>query len=217
MLMAAPTGAQGVGAGQGMSGGMGHGVGQGFDAHRPPFERAFRFRGTDGSWWNNPRIAAALKLTGEQRKAMDEIMYAHREKLIDLEADMERADLAMQPLMNADTPDQAAIEGQIDRVVAARAALEKANANFLLDIRMKLTPDQWKQVKAFRAHGGGMHGMHGEMHGPQGRGAWGHGEQRPGGQYHPGGEFHRPMPPSQNPQQAPPASTAPPAGSGTGQ
>jgi len=213
MLLAGPSAAvaQGMGGGQDMGGGMGHGVGQGFGPRRPPFERAFHGRGEMGRWWNNPRIAAALKLTDEQRKAMDGILYAHREKLIDLQADLEKADLAMQPLMNADTPDQAAIEAQIDRVVAARAALEKANADFLLDIRMKLTPDQWKQVKAFR--NGGMRGMHGQMHhGPQGRGAWGHGMQRPGGQ------FHRPMPPGQTPPQTPPqGSTAPPSGSGTQQ
>ena len=222
MLMVAPAaaGAQGMGSGMGsgqgmaggMGGGMGHGVGQGFSPHRPPFERAFHGRGEMGRWWNNPRIVAALKLTDEQRKAMDGILYAHREKLIDLQANLEKADLAMQPLMNADTPDQAAIEAQIDRVVAARAALEKANADFLLDIRMKLTPDQWKQVKAFR--NGGMRGMRGGMrgqmhHGPQGRGAWGHGMQNG-----PGGQFHRPMPPGQTPPQPPQGSTAPPSGSG---
>ena len=232
MLMAGPAaaGAQGMGGGQDMGGGMGPGVGQGFGPHRPPVERAFHGRGEMGRWWNNPRIVAQLKLTDDQRKAMDGILYAHREKLIDLQADMEKADLAMQPLMNADTPDQAAIEAQIDKVVAARAALEKANANFLLDIRMKLTPDQWKQVKAFRAGGmhggmrGGMHhGMRGQMHyGPQGRGAWGQGMKRPGMQGPGGQQFHRPMqpgqaPPAQTPQQTPQGSTAPPSGNGAGQ
>lgn len=222
MLMAAPAGAQGMGAGPGMGGGMGHGVGEGFGAHRPPMEGAFRTRGIEGRWWANPRIIAALKITDEQRKGMDEILYAHREKLIDLQADLEKANLAMEPLMNADEPNQAAIEAEIDKVVGARAALEKANADFLLDIRMKLTPDQWKQVKAFRADGGGMrgrmHGEHGGMRGPgpQGRG-WGQGGPRPGMQG-PGGQFHRPVPPPQTPAQpAPQGSTAPQSGSGAEQ
>ena len=80
-------------------------------------------------------------------------------------------------LMKADTPDQKAIEAQIDRVVAERAELEKANARFLLDIRMQLKPDQWKQLQTLRMNR--MHGMSG-MGGANGRGEWGHGGQRPG-------------------------------------
>lgn len=124
---------------------------QGFAGHRQPFERAFRY---GGRFWDNPRVATALKITSDQQKAMDEILFQHREKLIDLQANLKKAELDMEPLMNADEPDHPAIEAQIDKVVAARAALEKANANFLLDIRMKLTPDQWKQIKDFRAEGG---------------------------------------------------------------
>ncbi len=119
--------------------------------HQPPFERAFGPEGRMARWWDNPRIAAQLKLTPDQQKAMDSILYDHREKLIDLQANLEKAELAMQPLMSADEPNEGSIDAQIDKVVAARADLERANARFLLAIRMKLTPDQWKQVQSFRA------------------------------------------------------------------
>ena len=107
---------------------------------------------------------------------MDDILFQHREKLIDLRANLQKAELDMEPLMNADEPNRAAIEAQIDKVVAARAGLEKANSNFLLDIRMKLTPDQWKEIKNFRAEGGmremhrrwGQAGPGGRMRGPGG-------------------------------------------------
>jgi protein CpxP len=148
--------------------GGGPGMRQGLAGHRPPFERAFRFHGMAGRFWDNPRIAAALKLTPDQQKAMDNILFQHREKLIDLQANLQKAELDMEPLMNADEPNQAAIEAQINKVVAARGALEKANANFLLALRMKLTPDQWKEIKNFRAEGG-MHQM--QRHwGPDGPG-----------------------------------------------
>ena len=125
-------------------------VGSGLADHRPPMERAFWFAGTHGRWWNNPRIVQRLKLTDEQRKAMDQILFQHREKLIDLQANLEKANLALKPLMDADTPNEAAINAQIDKVVQARANLERANARFLLGIRMRLTPEQWKQVQNFR-------------------------------------------------------------------
>lgn len=133
-------------------------VGPGFASHRSPFARAFHF---GGRFWDNPKIAATLKITPDQQKQMDNILYQHRERLIDLRASLQKSELEMEPLMNADEPNRAAIEAQIDKVVAARAALEKANSNFLLDIRMKLTPDQWEQIKNFRAQRG-MHGMHGD-------------------------------------------------------
>ena len=148
--------------------GDGPGMRQGMVAHRPPFEKAFRFHGMAGRFWDNPRIAAALKLTPDQQKAMDNIVFQHREKLIDLQANLQKSELDMEPLMNADEPNQAAIEAQIDKVVAARGALDKANANFLLALRMNLTPDQWKQIKDFRAERG-MREMHRQW-GPGGPG-----------------------------------------------
>ncbi len=198
LMLGAAAGAQGAGAGQGM--GAGQRVGPGFRAHRPPMERAFRFRGIQGRWWNNPRVATALKLTQDQQKAMDSILFDHREKLIDLQANLKKAELAMEPLMNADQPNQAAIEAQINKVVAARGNLERANSLFLLAIRMKLTPEQWQQIKNFRAERG-MRGMHGR------HGAWG--RRGPGG---PRG----PMPPPSN-APAPPSSGTSSPGQGAQQ
>lgn len=143
--MATGQGPGGPGGPGGGPGGMG--MGHGFGDHRPPFEKAM---GDQGRWWNNPRMIDRLKITDDQRKAMDEILYQHREKLIDLQANLQRAELAMEPLMSADQPDRAAISAQIDKIVASRADLEKANSLFLLDIRLKLTPDQWKQLKDMR-------------------------------------------------------------------
>src|SRR5262249_10457386 len=100
--------------------------GPGFGGHRPPMERAMR--GEHGRWWNNPTIVEKLNLTEDQRKAMDEIYQQHREQLIDLRASVEKAEVAMEPLVRADQPNEAAVLAQIDKVAQARAELEKANA-----------------------------------------------------------------------------------------
>jgi Spy/CpxP family protein refolding chaperone len=120
------------------------------DGHRPPIERAFGGRGIEGKWWSNPRIAQQLNLTDDQRKQFDEILLQHRNTLVDLHANLEKAELALEPLVGADQPNENAILSQIDKVAQARAELEKANARYLLAIRSKLTPDQWKQVQDFR-------------------------------------------------------------------
>jgi Spy/CpxP family protein refolding chaperone len=127
------------------------GQGPGFGMRRPPMERLLGPDGAKGSWWNNPKVADQLKLTDDQRKSMDDILQQHRENLVDMRANVEKAELGMQPLMSQDQPNESAILAQIDRVAQARAELEKANARFLLALRAKLTPDQWKALQSMRA------------------------------------------------------------------
>lgn len=180
VLMAGATWAQGPG------GRPGPGMGPGFGEHRPPIERAFGGEGTHGRWWNNPKIVEKLKLTDDQRKAFDAILLQHRETLIDMRANVEKAELAMEPLMRDDQPNEAKILSQIDKVAQARAELEKANARYLLAIRSKLTPEQWKLVQAFRAD--------------RERGMQERGPERPGGPAQWGqrkGQPHRQGPPPQ--------------------
>lgn len=212
VLMAGAAGAQGFGGGQG--------PGPGFGPHEPPMQRAFGAAGMQKGWWNNPRMVERLKLTDDQRKAMDAIMLAHREKLIDLRANLEKAELEMQPLMSADTPNDAAITAQIDKVVQARGDLERADSRFLLAIRDKLTPDQWKQVRAFREEGGmreerrqewRQEGQRPDMQRP---GMQGPGGQGPGMQFR---HWQAPQPPPPSPgSPAPSSGTGAGAGSGSG-
>jgi len=187
---------------QGPGNGPGGGA-PGFGEHRPPMERAFRFEGMHGQFWNNPKLVEQLQLTEEQRKEMDSILLSHRSQLIDLHASEQKAELEMQPLMGADQPNESAILAQIDKIAATRAELEKANARFLLAIRAKLTPDQWKQVQAFRDHP--------PMGGQWGRGDRGQGANGPGSGFHHHGQTQQP---DAGPQGAPPP--APPQGGPSG-
>ncbi|HEY1256732.1 MAG TPA: Spy/CpxP family protein refolding chaperone, partial [Terracidiphilus sp.] len=161
---------------------LAQGPGPGFGEHRPPFEKAFGGHDEHGRWWNNPKVVEHLKLTDEQRKTFDNILLEHREKLIDLRANLEKAELELEPLMRDDSPNESKILAQIDKVAQARAELEKANARFLLAIRAKLTPDQWKLVQEFRhSHEG--QGREREGRGPESSGPGGN---RPEGWKHNG-------------------------------
>jgi Spy/CpxP family protein refolding chaperone len=110
-------------------------------------ERAMQPR-AGGRWWNNPEMAQKLSLNSDQQKKMDDIFQQNRLRLIDLNASLQKEELTMEPLVAADSPDEAKILAQIDRVAQSRAELEKANARFLLGIRRVLTPDQWKKLQA---------------------------------------------------------------------
>ena len=153
-------------AAQGPGPGPGPG-GPGFGMHQPPMERALGLHG--GRWWNNQSMIDRLKLTDDQRKAMDQILIDHQKELIDKRADVEKAEVDMEPLMQDDQPNESRVLGQIDKVAQARAELEKANARFLLAIRAKLSPEQWKELKAARAEHMQRRGWRkgGEGNGPQ--------------------------------------------------
>jgi Spy/CpxP family protein refolding chaperone len=174
-------------------------------------ERAFGPQGDHGRWWNNPRMIERLKLTDEQRKAFDSILLEHRTKLIDLRASLEKAELNLEPMMREDQPNEAGILAQIDKVAQARAELEKANARFLLAIRGKLTPEQWKMLQADRMNRGDRGGWGERGHGQNGQGRMGQGAGGPGER----GQYHHQMPPPPPATPGAGAQGAPPA-PGTG-
>jgi Spy/CpxP family protein refolding chaperone len=142
--------------------------------------RGVGFRlGPPGRWWNNPQLASKLALTAEQQKKMDDIFQQSRLSLIDLVAAVQKQELIMQPLLDADQPDEAKIIAQIDRVAQARADLEKSNARMLLGLRRVLTPDQWKKLQDARR---AMDRPRGGFDGRGGPGGWSGGPGgRPGG------------------------------------
>lgn len=134
----------------GVLGAYGRAVAQDGPPGPPPMERAFGGGRMHGRWWDDPQTAQKIGLSADQQKKMDDIMQQHRLKLIDLNAALQKQETVMQPLMEAEQPDETKILAQIDTIAQARAELEKANARMLLGIRQVMTPDQWTKLKAMR-------------------------------------------------------------------
>lgn len=111
-----------------------------------------------GKWWKNSDIAQKLQLNSSQVSQLDEIYYQHRLKLIDYGADMEKQDMKLQNLLDADVPNEGQINAQVDQVLAARGKLEREFTTMNLDLRKVLSLDQWKQLKTMHAEHG-----HGDM------------------------------------------------------
>jgi Spy/CpxP family protein refolding chaperone len=127
--------------------------------------------GPMGMWWKNPDIAQKISLTADQQKRMDDIFQQNRLQLIDLKANLEKQEVMLEPMLDANPPDTNKVLAQIDRVAQARAELEKANAKMLLGIRGVLTADQWTKLQAERSPGKVMFRMRGPD-GPGGPGAF---------------------------------------------
>jgi protein CpxP len=125
-----------------------------------PLEHSFH--GGVHRWWDNPRIAQQVGVTDEQKQKMDDIFQQHRLQLIDLNAALQKQEVLLHPLLEADQPDESKVLSQIDAIAQARADLEKENARMLFGIRTVLTPEQWQKLKTVVKNGP-----------PGGHGAWG--------------------------------------------
>jgi Spy/CpxP family protein refolding chaperone len=125
-------------------------------------------RGFGGNWWKNSELAEKLKLTDQQKQQLEQTFLDYRLKLVDLHADVERQELRLQPLMDADQVNEGQISSQLDALVAARGKLEKTNAMMNVAMRKVLTVDQWKQLRTLREERFRRPGGHGE-HGPEDR------------------------------------------------
>ena len=132
---AAPRGGQWMGGPQGGPGPFGPGM------RRAP-------DGMHGKWWKNSEVVKDLGLTDAQVGQIEKSFQDHRMQLVDLHANLEKAELGLEPMMQADQPNEAQVTAQIDKIAQARAALEKSNAQMLLGVRRILTVDQWKKLQA---------------------------------------------------------------------
>jgi Spy/CpxP family protein refolding chaperone len=116
----------------------------------------FVYRGELGKWWQNSNIAKKLQLSDGQIAQLDQTFYDHKLKLIDYGADMEKQDLKLQTLLDADVPNEGQVEAQVDQVLAARGKLEREFTFMNLDLRKVLSLDQWRQLKTVRGQTGAM-------------------------------------------------------------
>ena len=111
-----------------------------------PNGRSMRIVGT-GRWWKDSELVKRIGVNEDQVQKIEKIFQDHRLDLIDLRAALEKQEAILEPLVEADQPDEAQVVGQIDKVAQARANLEKSDAKMLLAIRRVLTVDQWKKLR----------------------------------------------------------------------
>jgi Spy/CpxP family protein refolding chaperone len=112
--------------------------------HMPPL------RGPGGTWWKDSELATKLKLTDQQKQQLEKTFLDYRLKLVDLNADVERQELKLQPLMDADQVNKDQVSTALNSLIAARGKLEFANAMMNVSMREILTVDQWKQLQNLR-------------------------------------------------------------------
>ena len=105
-----------------------------------------------GRWWKDAEAVKTIGLNDEQVQKIEQIFQDSRMKLVDIHATLQKEEIKLEPLIEAENPDESAVLAAIDRITAARASLEKANAQMAFAIRRVLTPEQWKKLRTMRPH-----------------------------------------------------------------
>ncbi len=103
-----------------------------------------------GRWWNDPDIAQSVGLSAAQIKKMDETFDGARDRLIDLDAAVRKAEGGLQSSLDTDPIDRGKVMAQVEKLTQAKSDLERAAAQMLLDIRLQLTHDQWVKLAGVR-------------------------------------------------------------------
>jgi Spy/CpxP family protein refolding chaperone len=106
--------------------------------------------GPPGRWWDEKSFAKSLGLSGDQRKRMDAIFGENKGTLLSLYHSLETEEAGLERLTTGTHLDEEQIFRQIDKVTEARAALEKANAHMLLEIRKQMTDEQSEKLDEHR-------------------------------------------------------------------
>jgi Spy/CpxP family protein refolding chaperone len=99
------------------------------------------------AWWDQP-IVQDLGLSEEQNKKIRAIVTESRDRLIKLRNAADKAEAALQQIMNEEKVDSHRGQDVIDQVVATRADMMRAVAQMSLKLRTILSLAQWQILQS---------------------------------------------------------------------
>ncbi len=100
-----------------------------------------------GKWWRRQEIVQLLGLTEEQQDRLEVIFRANAIDLIDLKADVDKANIALRGELDRPVLDRAAIRRVAARLSEARGRLFDRELTMLVDMRGVLTDPQWNRMR----------------------------------------------------------------------
>jgi hypothetical protein len=79
---------------------------------------------------------------------IEALTFEANEALIPLEADVRRAQLGLERLLRASSPDEAAVGRVVDTLSKAEAAVRKNRLGLFIQVRKLLGPELWLKLEA---------------------------------------------------------------------
>jgi hypothetical protein len=99
-----------------------------------------------GKWWRRPEIVEALNLSDEQQDRLETIFRASASDLIDLKAEIDKADIALRGELSRPQLDRAGIHRIAMRLMEARGRMFDRELMMLVEMRSVLTDPQWSRL-----------------------------------------------------------------------
>jgi len=119
---------------------------------------AFAQNRAEFPWWNSP-VVADIGLSQEQTTRIRTIVRSYRNRLFDARNNVQKAEAALEDVMNDDHVSTEAVKPLIDHLASARAESTKTVLEMNMELRSVLTLDQWRilvrrweEVKAKRTN-----------------------------------------------------------------
>lgn len=102
-----------------------------------------------GGGMHAPRgdFMAKLDLSERQKEQIQGIRQDQQRRMIQVRADIQKANLDLREMMRSDNPSQSRIDATIDRLAGLRADAHKARVATHLQVRSLLTDEQRKKLK----------------------------------------------------------------------
>ena len=132
----------------------------GFGAAPPPSITGSTHTGRDthsalqlgpvGRWWDDKTVVQAIGLRRDQQKKMDAIFGENKQAILDSYKTFLSEQAKLDALSRNPKADQAKLFAAIDAVSQARAGLQKATTQMLLQVRQQMDPDQIAKLDKLR-------------------------------------------------------------------
>jgi len=97
-------------------------------------------------WWTSD-VVHDLGLTPAQTQQIHQIVRTYRDRLFDARNNVQKAEAALEDLLNDPEPNPAAAKPVIDRLAAARANSTRVFTEMSIQLRSVLTIDQWRELR----------------------------------------------------------------------
>lgn len=103
--------------------------------------------GPVGRWWDDRTVVQSIGLRREQQRQMDTIFNANKPAIVSSYKTFLNEQEKLKAMNKDPNVDQTQLFTTIDQVNQARAALQKATAQMLLQIRQQMSPDQIEKLE----------------------------------------------------------------------
>ena len=97
-----------------------------------------------------PQVAAKLGIPSDTVKKVQDLAFDANDKLIGLEAELKRAQLALEREIRAESPDESRVEKLLEAVGKAEVAVRKNRLGLMIRVRKILGNDLWLKMEALR-------------------------------------------------------------------